>query len=233
MRTKLFSVGLILLTLNACREKTSVHKNAPFNQKIDALLKEAAATKDDNRKAALLGDASELLIAKGDFRQALLVAKQGEKANPTQKQCLVSIAEAELAHGKIEEARIKLEETLSRNPNYGRALFVRGNLEASLSNLNGAITNYAAAQKVGFTDSRLALNQGAILMRAKKTNEALAAYERAVREYPDRAEAYLGAGIASSKLKKKDKAKAYFTKVLELQPNGPSASRVRLWIKDL
>ena len=70
-----------LLIASACKEKESAKRNNPtaINQKIDALLKEAAAATDDNKKAALFGDASELLIDKGDLRQAMVAARQGEK----------------------------------------------------------------------------------------------------------------------------------------------------------
>ena len=99
------ATAMLLLTA-ACKEKSTAQKkpDTAINQKIAGLLKDAAAATDDNKKAALFGEASELLIEKGDYRQAMLAARQGERANPTQKQCLTSIAEAQISEGKVEEA---------------------------------------------------------------------------------------------------------------------------------
>ena len=56
---------ILLLTacilFSACKEKTAARNrlDIPLNQKIDALLKEANAAADDNKKAALYGEAAE------------------------------------------------------------------------------------------------------------------------------------------------------------------------------
>jgi tetratricopeptide (TPR) repeat protein len=227
-----FGVLILLTGMIACKEKSGRKKlDIPINQKIDALLKEGAAATDDNKKAAVFGQASELLIDKGDYRQALLVARQGERANPTQKQCLASIAEAQLSEGKINEAAATLKDLLQRNPTYGRAHFIQGNLNASRSDFTGALKSYAAADKDKFNDPRLLLNTGAISLRAKKIKDALKAYTRATTEHPDLAEAYLGAGIAARLENKKADAKTYFEKYLALSPNSSEASRVKIWLK--
>lgn len=231
----LLTFAVSLLLISACKERSTPLKklDTPINQKIEALLKEAAAATDDNKKAGLLGEASELLIEKGDYRQAMLVARQGEKANPTQKQCLTSIAEAQISEGKVDEAATTLKDTLQRHANYGRAHFVQGNLSASRGDLAGALKSYAAADKLKFTDVRLYLNAGGVNLRAKKPRDAAKNYARAMAEYPDVAEAYLGAGIAARSDNKKADAKKYFEKFLALSPNASQAERVKAWLKNL
>jgi len=230
---------ILLLTacilLSACKEKTATRNrlDIPLNQKIDALLKEANAATDDNKKAALFGEAAELLVDKGDLKAAMNAARLGERANPTQKQCLTAIAEVQLAEGKIAEAAQTIKDALQRHPNHGRAHYVQGNLLASQTNYAAALKSYAAAQKNKFEDHRLLINTGAISMRAKKSRDALKVYERAIKEYPDLAEAYLGAGIAAQQEKKKTDAKAYFEKYLALAPNSSEAGRVKVWLKNL
>lgn len=232
---KVVLIFVAALAVSACKEKAGPkrHNEIPINQKIDALLKDAAAATDDNKKAALFGDASELLIEKGDFRGAMVAARQGERANPTQKQCLTSIAEAQLSEGKIDEAATTLKDILQRHPNYGRAHFVQGNLSASRNDLVGALKSYAAADKEKFSDVRLLLNMGGVSLRANKAAEAAKIYERSLAEHPELAEAYLGAGIASQKANKKAEAKKYFEKYIALAPNSSEAGRVKSWLKTL
>jgi len=228
----LLSLAVFML---ACKEQagTKRHLEIPINQKIANLLKEAGAATDDNRKAALFGEASELLVEKGDFREAMVTARQGERANPTQKQCLATIAEVQLSEGKITEADLTVKDLLQRHPTYGRAHYVQGNLAASRGDLNGALKAYANAEKNKFQDSRLLLNTGGVALRAKKNGDAAKAYERAVKEYPELAEAYLGAGIAAQKNGKKADAKKHFEKYMALSPHSSEAKRVALWLKGL
>jgi tetratricopeptide (TPR) repeat protein len=226
---------LALIGLAACKEKTPARTrlDIPLNQKIDALLKEANAATDDNKKAALFGEAAELLVDKGDLKAALNAARSGERANPTQKQCLTAIAEVQLAEGKVTEAAQTIRDALQRHPNHGRAHYVQGNVYASQANYAAALKSYAAAEKNKFEDHRLVINTGAINLRAKKSRDALRAYERAIKLYPDLAEAYLGAGIAAQSEKKKADAKTYFEKYLVLAPNSSEAGRVKVWLKGL
>lgn len=231
----LFPFAACLLLLSACKEKSApLQKPAtPINQKIESLLKEAAAATDDNKKAGLFGEASELLIEKGDYRQAMLAARQGERANPTQKQCLTSIAEAQISEGKVEEAATTLKDTLQKHSGYGRAHFVQGNLSASRGDFAGALKSYATADKMKFADVRLHLNAGGVNLKAKKPRDAAKNYARAMAEYPDVAEGYLGAGIAARSDNKKSDAKKYFEKFLALSPNASQADRVKAWLKNL
>jgi tetratricopeptide (TPR) repeat protein len=228
-------IGLSLAALGACKEKVVAkrHAETPLNQKIDALIKEAASATDDNKKAALFGEASELYIDKGDYRQAMLVARQGERANPTQKQCLTSVAEVQLAEGKINEAAATLKDVLQRHPTYGRAHFAQGNLNASRNDFAGALKSYASAEKEKFNESRLFTNMGGVALKAKNVKEAMKIYERAIKNYPDLAELYLGAGIAAQKENKKSDAKKHFEKYLALAPNSSEAGRVKIWLKNL
>ena len=230
---------LLLLTacivLSACKEKTAPNArlDIPLNQKINAVLQEANAATDDNKKAALFGEAAELLVDKGDLKAAINAARLGERANPTQKQCLTAIAEVQLAEGKITEAAQTIKDALQRHPNHGRAHYVQGNLLASQANYTAALKSYVAAEKNKFADQRLLINMGAINMRAKNARDALKVYERAIKQYPELAEAYLGAGIAAQQEKKKADAKAYFEKYVALAPNSSEAGRVRVWLKGL
>ncbi|HNE20371.1 MAG TPA: tetratricopeptide repeat protein [Turneriella sp.] len=235
MLQRFLILGLLAVLATACREKHEprARLDIPLNQKIDALLKEAQAATDDNRKAALFGEASELLIEKGDLRQAMVAARQGERANPTQRQCLTSIAEIQLSEGKIAEAATTLADTLQRHPKYGRAHYVHGNLLASKTDYKAALQSYAKAEQNGFAEQRLYLNSAGVALRGKKAAEALATYERALKKFPNLAEASLGAGIAAGQLNKKKEARKYFETYLTLAPNSSEAGRVRSWLKKL
>jgi superkiller protein 3 len=232
MSKKFYVLGLMAVLATACREKNEprARLDTPLNQKIDTLLKEAQAATDDNRKAALFGEASELLIEKGDLRQAMVAARQGERANPTQKQCLTSIAEIQLSEGKVAEATATLNDALQRHPQFGRAHYVHGNLLASKADYKAALQSYRKAEKNGFTGERLYLNSAGVALRGKKAAEAFATYERALKKFPNLAEAHLGAGIAAGQLNKKKEAKKYFETYLTLSPNSSEAGRVRSWL---
>ena len=99
--------------------------------------------------------------------------------------------------------------------------------------LAGALKSYATADKMKFTDVRLYLNAGGVNLKAKKPRDAAKSYARAIAEYPDVAEGYLGAGIAARADNKKADAKKYFEKFLALSPNASQADRVRAWLKSL
>lgn len=223
---------MLAAAIVACKEKSGRAKlDIPINQKIAALIKEAGAATDDNKKAALYGEVSELLIDKGDFNEAMRTARLGERANPTQKQCLASIAEVYISEGKLAEATAVLKDLLQRNATYGRALYIKGNLEASQESYAAALSSYAAAEKAKFENPQLLINTGAIALRAKKIADALKAYEKVIAKDAERAEGYLGAGIAAKLLNKKAEAKKYFEKYLTLAPKSAEADRVRLWLK--
>ncbi|MBS0618334.1 MAG: tetratricopeptide repeat protein [Spirochaetes bacterium] len=234
MDKRIFIVSVLVFAI-ACKEKkiSTIEANTPLNLRIAAKIKEANAAKDDNQKAALFGEASELLIEKGDYRQAMLVARDGERANPTQKQCLISIAEAQLVEGRISEAAQTVRDVLQRNPSYGRALFVQGNVAGSGGDYAGAMRAYNEANKKDFHEARLYLNWGNVALRAKKNREALAAFQSAIKAYPDLADGYLGAGIAAQKENKKADARKNYVKFLELAPQASQAARVRSWLKAL
>lgn len=235
MSKTIFILVLTAVLTTGCREKNAAraHIDIPLNRKIDALLKEAQAAADDNRKAALYGEASELLIEKGDLRQAMVAARQGERANPTQKQCLTSIAEVQLAEGKIPEATNTIHDALQRHPKYGRAHFVYGNLLASKADYTAALKSYARAEQNGFAEPRLLLNSAGVALRARQPMKALATYELAAKKFPNLAEAHLGAGITSAQLNNKKQARKYFETYLTLAPNSSEAGRVRSWLKNL
>jgi len=234
MNKKIFIVSILAIAI-ACKEKklSLSEANTPLNQQIAAKIKAANAAKDDNQKAALFGEASELLIEKGDYRQAMMVARDGERANPTQKQCLISIAEAQLVEGRVSEAAQTVKDVLQRNPSYGRALFVQGNVAGSGGDFPGALRAYGEAAKKDFRDARLYLNWGNVALRAKKNRDAHAAFQSAIKAYPDLADGYLGAGIAAQKENKRADARKYYEKYLTLAPQASQAERVRIWLKSL
>lgn len=234
-KSKLLLALLPLAMFLFCRKPNDRHntKDIRLNRQIDTLLNAAQKETDDNKKAALFGEASELLVQKGDLKQALFAARQGERANPTQRQCLVSIAEVLLAEGKITEAELVLADALSRHPAYGRAHFVQGNLLASKSNYSGALKSYRKAEELKFSDSRLLLNAAGVALRNKNPTQALTIYQRAITQYPELAETYLGAGMAAARLNKKKDARQYFEKYLALSPHSSEADRVRIWLKEL
>lgn len=231
---KMISAILIVIAVVACKEKPKTARlEIPINQRIADLVRDAKAANDENRKASLYGEAAELLTDKGDYKEAMTIARLGERANPTQRQCLTAIAEVELAEGKVAEATLTIKDALQKHPNHGRAHYVQGNLSASAGDLVGASKSYGLAEKNGFKDARVLLNTGMVYIKAKQSTNALAAYSRAIAAYPELPEAYLGAGIAARESNKKSDAKKYFEKYLALAPHASQADRVRLWLKKL
>jgi len=224
----------LLITIIACKEKPKLtHPEMPVNQRIAALIQDAKSSTDENKKATLYGEAAELLTDKGDYKEAMVNARLGERANPTQRHCLTAIAEVELAEGKLAEANLTIRDALQKHPTHARAHYVQGNLSASNGDLAGALKSYALAEKHGFKDGRLLLNTGMVHLKAKKSADALKVYARATTTYPDLPDAYLGAGIAAQQLNKKGDAKKFFEKFLALAPNASQADRVKLWLKKL
>ena len=74
---------------------------------------------------------------------------------------------------------------------------------------------------------------GILAINAKKPEEAVPAFDRAIAIKPDLPDAYYYRGLARMQLKRNAEAKADFQKALELAPDGPDAKDIRDLLKTM
>jgi tetratricopeptide (TPR) repeat protein len=204
-----------------------------MNQKIKQLLDDAARTTDDNEKAKLLGAASDLLMKKGDVKQAVDIARHSLVANPTQKLALCVIAEYSISHGQIKEALGFLEEAKRSDDKFARAYYLSGNAYFVKKDFKQAEDNYKKSIVLDPNGSFAYSNLAAMYFSLKQVDKALTTLQRLIDIQPDFAVNYKNAGIAAEKVGKTKEAKEYYEKYLTLNPEGNDKDLIKEWMAKL
>lgn len=131
-----------------------------------------------------------------------------------------------LQSGNFKLANRKLKKALAQNPRSSLVQWTNALLEEKLDHPEEAESHYKKAVKLNRNDSEAYNNYGAFLCRQQRVDEALQAFESAVNNplYSTKDYAYTNAGICLNEQGRKDEAKAYFLKALEIHPPSASAN---------
>lgn len=206
---------------------------AQINKKIKSLLSDAKSESNDNIKARLYGEASELLAEKGDISKAVDAARKGRRANPMEPKSLATIGEYYISQKRYKEARLILEEALGVKEDSTRINYLLANASFADNQSGSAIEYYNTAIELDSKNVNALTNLAALYVTKGQAGKAVGLLEQAIAVQPGFAENYKNAGIAADKAGNKSKAKDFYTKYLELNKSGDDRQVVEAWIAKL
>lgn len=144
--------------------------------------------------------------------------------NPTNPLPVFRLAQLTYAAGDKAATLALLNETLALKSDFGPALFLRSQIEATQGNYEEA-TNYALRAAQSTPQDPLAwYNLGAILYVRQSFSDAVAALERATALQSDYSNAMFILALSYVQLGRRDDAVALLERVLELNPSVPGLS---------
>jgi Flp pilus assembly protein TadD len=152
---------------------------------------------------------------------------------PDNTPLLQRVAAAYLGEGNVDEALRYAHQVTEKDPQESGAWMMIAEVELQRGNLEAG---RAALEKIPpekVTNPQPYLNIGILAINAKKPDEAVPAFDRAIAIKPDLPDAYYYRGLARMQLKKNAEAKADFQKALELAPDGPDAKDIRDLLKTM
>jgi len=152
---------------------------------------------------------------------------------PDNAPLLQRVAAAYLGEGNVDEALRYAHQVTEKDPQDTTAWMMIAEVELQRGNLEAG---RAALEKIPpdkVTNPQPYLNIGILAINAKKPEEAVPAFDRAIAIKPDLPDAYYYRGLARMQLKKNAEAKADFQKALELAPDGPDAKDIRDLLKTM
>ncbi|MCB1327353.1 MAG: tetratricopeptide repeat protein [Spirochaetales bacterium] len=203
---------------------------ASINRQIEQYLEQAETSDDINQKARLLGLASALLAQKGDYTKAARLARAARRENPSQKDALATLGECYIATGRLREAELILQEALIADPEFVRAHYLLGNAHSAARNWTDARASYETALEFDSENVDVMNNLAAVLVRLNQAPRALSLLEAAIAINPELASLQRNAGLAAQASGRRDQARAYFERYLQLNPAGGDRELVQQWI---
>lgn len=214
----------------------------PINITLKPIPKEVqqkAAEASGNAKAKAAFEQGNAALQAGQWAQARAKFEEGlglldEPKDPAvQVSVLRAIAETHAQEGKTDQAIETLKQALQVDPNDVVSLQIISTLLVNAGQEKEAEVYMAKLPAGTKIDPNSILNVGIKLYNEKDYNGALERFNKVVLDNPDLANAYYYRGLTYLALNKSAEAKADFQKLLEIDPNHPSAADVREYIKAL
>lgn len=154
------------------------------------------------------------------FDESLAVLGELSKESETEQSALASIVQVYARAGRVDEARAFLNDILEENPANGRALLLRGFLNAGENDLPAAEADYRAAMAATPSDAAPALSLGRLMLAQGKEDEAIAMVEQAIPAATDASSLHLLLGGLHETNRRFDDAIAQYRAMLADQPRS-------------
>ncbi len=152
-------------------------------------------------------------------------AGQGARA---EVEGLLSQGETALREGRADEAARFFSQALALDPEDPRIWNYQGGVSFFRGEFQAALDQFGQAARRDPHNPRILNNLGTVCERLGKPAEALEQYLAAIAADPEYAEAYRNLGaIYAYRLRDAILARHYWTKYLELAPDGPAVMEVR------
>lgn len=148
------------------------------------------------------------------------------KASPLYNQAVTAQTE-----GRLGEAIEQYREALRWDPSYFEAYYNLGWAEYQQEDIGKALTVYEYALSLRPDSARARFNFALALNRANYPLDAAAEWERYLAMEPDSDKGHLVLGdLYASRLGDIPAARRHYSRVLEIRPDHPAASRIRYWL---
>lgn len=215
----------------AVAQPINIVLKAPPKEVIQKAQEESAA---GQAKAAI--ERANAQLAQGQYAQARAsyeegMAKLEDKAlHPA---IYRAIADSWYKEGKTDQAIESLKKSLEFAPDDAATLQLLVNLLVGANREDEAKAYMAKLPQGATVDPNTILNLGIKEFNGGNMDQALAHFDRAVRENPSLAEAYYYRALVYMNQSKNAEAKADLEKLLQLDPNNQYAKDAREFLKDL
>jgi tetratricopeptide (TPR) repeat protein len=214
---------------------------------VTAQKAQDAVRQDEKIKALnqMLQQASAARQA-GDYPKAVAIMQEATQQDPSQDVLWFSLGQSYLGAKQYPEAVEALKKGVGLNSERAEYHNLLGTAYLRLRQMNEALSEFKTAAEVNDKNPSDAkhdenagmywYNAGAVLTMQSKSDEAIAAFDKAIAADPKKAEAYYQKGInliAKAVVDKEGKMSApegteeAFRKYLELSPNGQFADTVK------
>lgn len=136
--------------------------------------------------------------------------------------------------GQNAQAIVEYEKAIALNPANVKAHYNLGILYKWKGDYERAAREYRETIRLDPHFAKAYYNLGIILKGKGQVEDAIAKFKQAIQIDPRYSDAYLGLGLIYSQ-NKKDMAQAvsYYKKYLQLNPSGPTASKIRSWLHSI
>ena len=190
------------------------------------------------RRAAALRSQLERgnsLLAEGRYGEARTEFESAltELDEANQPLILLAIARTYYQEEKVEETLASLERVLAIEPNNVEALRLISSLLVSEGRTDEAEQYMARLPEDEKLDPNALLNVGIEEYNAQDLDAALVAFDAAVRDYPDFADAYYYRGLVHLNIGHNKLSAVDFKKLLELAPDHPNAEEAKQFLEYL
>ena len=197
---------------------------------------------------ALAAMPARIALERGDWKEATTLAAEDNNFPYTKTQTLYARALGHARSGNPDAAASDIQEiakvvaALKDKDNYwmtetevqrlttqGWVEFAKGNPAAGLDLMRAAADMEDANEKSSLTPARMLPARelyGDMLMAAKRPADALVAYEHSQTREPNRYRGLYGAAQAAAQSGNREKARMYFSKLVEMAGNGIRASEL-------
>jgi len=211
----------------------------PINVVLKVIPKEVIQKAEQESTAGQAKAAIErgnALLNEGKFAEARAAYQEGmgkledKSLHPA---ILRAIADTYYRENKVNEAIDTLKQALALAPDDVDSLRLITNLLVAAGREPEAQTYMAKLPQGTTMDPNTILNLGIKAFNEGKMDQALAQFDRAVKENPNLADAYYYRALTYLNQDKKPQAKADLQKLLEIDPNNKYAKDAREMLKDL
>jgi protein O-GlcNAc transferase len=154
-----------------------------------------------------------------EYKTASEVCLRGLEADSTNAYLLYVAAGALFKQGQLQDALLKFDQLLSREPNHIAAITERSSVLLAMDQHDAALAGIEKAIALDPQYPEAHLNRGVLYGQLKRYDEAIAAFDKALRLNPNLGRAWLGYGKVLFELRRFDDAFIAYDKVEALQSN--------------
>ncbi len=216
---------------NETRKQSASIVELTRNPTIETILKKTAA--DPN--VAIVADLNKAadLISQQKFAEARAIYEDILAKHPEAHQVEPYIARTYHAEHNLEAAIQHLHAALAKDPNNIEVKLLLANVLAEKGNAEESRQIMATIDESKITTPSTLLNIGIGMLNAKKPDQALVWFDKAIARFPQYPDAYYYRGITELQEGKTDAAKTDLTKFVEMAPNAPEAATAKAILEKL
>jgi len=237
-------IAIAIISLNGCKKENDAGKildeefklsqNASLNVEIKNLKESLKSAKDDYERSVIHTKIASIESEKGNVTSSIKSAQEAIKFQPNQYMSHYLLGKSYIESGRYDDAMSELNISIELNSKFAPSHFELGNACYKKFKYREAVAEYGLAIKFDSKHFQSYNNMGVILSILGKERESEAAFKNVILINPAFPAVYKNLGILyDTKLKNKPLAAVNYKKFLELAPNCPERSAVKMWLSVL
>lgn len=231
---RIAAVALAASIAASCSKDPNVAKRESFdrgNQYVtqkkykEAIVEYRKAIQLDARFGEARYKLAEAYVQVDDPQNAFREYVRAADLLPDNTDAQVKAGAVLLLAGRFEDAKVRADTVLKKNPKNVDALILRARAMAELKDLDGAVARMEEAVELGPDQGRVFTNLGMLELARGKRDEAEAAFKKAVEIEPQSAAAHLALANYYWAIGRLADAETSLNRAIELSPNDERANR--------